>query len=170
MSQRVILNIFWEQNYWWQVCSFVAAWAYETSCISELGELTHGQRYCWIYTQAYIDFHCTPFNVGQKSGKISLLTNYRIFWNPQIRYKISPIYHWLSKLSQKWLLKVKNGMKSDNNRSHVNKSLYLGLCSLGIFHSHITDSISFKWLVQINSPFTLTRLMQSKNTIGFGRK
>ena len=43
-------------------------------------------------------------------------------------------------------------MKSDSNRSHVNKSLHLG----------------FKWLVQINSPFTRART-QSKNTIGFDR-
>ena len=88
-----------------------------------------------------IDFHCTHKLMWAKnSGKISLLTNYRIFWNPQIRYKRSPIYHWVSKLSQKWLLKVKNGMKSDNNRSHVNKCLHLGLWSLGIFHSHNTNS------------------------------
>ena len=51
------------------------------------------------------------------------------------------VQYWVSKLSQKLFLKVKNGMKSDNNyRSHVNKSLHLGLCSLGILHSHITDS------------------------------
>ena len=71
-------------------------------------------------TQIYIDFHCTVHKLmwAKNRMKISLLTNYRIFWNPQI---ISPIYHWVSKLSQKWLLKVKNGMKSDNN---VNKSLH----------------------------------------------
>ena len=91
---------------------------------------------------------------AKNSGKISLLTDYRIFWYPQIRYKRSPIYYWVSyKLSQKWLLKVKNRMKSDNNRSHVNKSLLLGLCWIGIFRSHIM-TLNFKWLVQINSPFT----------------
>ena len=90
---------------------------------------------------------------AKNSGKISLLTDYRIFWNPQIRYKRSPIYHWVSKLSQKWLLKVKNRMKSDNNRSHVNKSLHLGLCSRE-FSVHTSLTLNFKWLVQINSPFT----------------
>ena len=55
----VILNIFCEQNYWWQVCSFMAAWAYETSCISELGELTYGQRYHWIYMKFSANGHCT---------------------------------------------------------------------------------------------------------------
>ena len=78
---------------------------------------------------------------AKKSGKISLFTNYRIFWNPQIRYKRSPIWHWVSKLSQKWLLKVKNGMKSDNNRSHVNKSLHLGLCSFWSRHSIAKTSV-----------------------------
>ena len=64
---------------------------------------------------------------AKNRGEISLLTDYRIFWYPQIRYKLRPICHWVSKLSQKWLLKVKNGMKSDNNRSHVNKFFHLGL-------------------------------------------
>ena len=45
----VIFNIFWEQNIDDKFGSFgfVAEWAYETSCISELGELTYGQRYYW---------------------------------------------------------------------------------------------------------------------------
>ena len=91
---------------------------------------------------------------AKNSGKISLLTDYRIFWNPQIRYKRSPTYHWVSKLSQKWLLEVKNQMKSGNNRSHVNKSLHLGLCSWE-FSIHTSLTLNFKWLVQIiNSPFT----------------
>ena len=105
---------------------------------------------------------------AKNSGKISLLTDYRIFWKPQIRYKRSPIYHWVSKLSQKWLLKVKNGMKSDNNRSHVNKSLHLGLCSLGIFYSHITDS-NFQ-VAGSNQWSFYTCQTQSKNTIDFDRK
>ena len=81
---------------------------------------------------------------AKNRGEISLLTDYRIFWYP----------HWVSRLSQKWLLKVKNGMKSDNNRSHVSKSLHLGLCSLGI-SIHTSLTLSFKCLVQISSPFTL---------------
>ena len=53
-------------------------------------------------------------------------------------------------------------MKSDNNRSHVNKSLHLGLCSLGILHSHITYSnltLSSGWFKSID----LIRYHRSKD-------
>ena len=89
-------------------------------------------------TQTYVDFHCTQVNVGQKQWENMFTYQLQNFLKSsnQVQKKSNIS----SKLSQKWLLKVKNGIKSDNNKSLVNKSLRLGLCSLGIFHSHITDS------------------------------
>ena len=54
-------------------------------------------------------------------------------------YKKSNIYHLVGKLSQKWLLKVKNGLKSDNNRSYlyVSKSLTYVFLLIEKFSIHI---------------------------------
>ena len=51
--------------------------------------------------------------VGKYLYSLHWQQNFLIICAP-MRYKISPYYHWISKLSQNWLLKVKNGMKSDN--------------------------------------------------------
>ena len=80
--------------------------------------------------QKYIDFHCTQVYMGQKRCENIFTYQLQNF----LKSSKESQYHWVSKLSQKWLLKVKNGMKSDNNRFYVNKFLHLGLCSFGIFH------------------------------------
>ena len=100
-------------------------------------------------TQTYIDFHCTQVKVGQKRRWYIFtyrLQNFLISSN-QVQIK-SINCHWVRKLSQKWLLKVKNGMKSDN------KSFHLGLW-IGIFPFTLYWLLSFKCLVQIYSPFTV---------------
>ena len=84
---------------------------------------------------------------AKDKGKISLLTNYKIFWNPQIRYKRRPIslgqytYHrnYFWRLKMWWNLTTIDFM-STNPSILVYAWKYHGLCSLGIFHSHITDS------------------------------
>ena len=93
----------------------------------------------------------------KNSGKISLLTYYRIFWYPLIRYKVSPIYHWVSKLSQKLLLKVKKWDETENKRLHVIRVLHFAFYTWPHqWEFSIHTSLTFQWLVQINQyPFTL---------------
>ena len=114
-----------------QSCKTVADETHPNGESSHPEDLDYSQQWVSVihcFTKTYIDCHCTQVKVDQNSGKISLLTDYWMFWYPQIRYKISSIYHWVSKLSQKWLLKVKNGMLHDPKQLGGDQQSFLCQC------------------------------------------
>ena len=63
-----------------------------------------------------------------------------------------------------------NWMKSENNRSLVNRAFHLVFCSLGNFQSHITDGDPKFQVAGSNQYSVHTHKTQWMNTIGFDKK
>ena len=134
----------------WLLCTFCSVyWTYLLPAVSQCNPLPHTNIH-WLPLY-------TKLMWAKNRRKISLLTNYRIFWNPQIRYKKSTKNHWVSKLSQKWLLKVKMGWNlTTTDLMSTNPSILV--YAQWEFSIRTSLTLNFKWPVQklqINSPFTL---------------
>ena len=101
----------------------------------------------------YIYLPATEFSAILKSG------------TKEVQYIIGLVF----KLSHKWLLKVKNGMKSDNNRSHVlcqqippSYSWFMRIENFPFTHHWL---LNFKLLVHISSPSHLPDSVKEYNRL-----